>query len=262
VADLTGVRLKLERASQHIEAIRARCQAFTERDPPPFSSRIEQKPQPDGSVEYVAYAVVLEHPPHDLGAMIGDAVHNIRSALDYLVYELAPPNVRSKGKTQFPICDTEQKFTNSAYRIEGITGDERTLIERVQPFRSDDPRTDPLVVLNRLSNSDKHRLLVPVVAGVNLRDVWVGSSNADVNFTHVEFGAVEHDARIVAFTVRRRDSSSELVVEPSQPTLQITLDPRDTGLHDRSLPDVLRVVHHYVERDVIDSWFKYGYLPP
>src|SRR5688572_11329470 len=103
--DLTGVRLKLERARQHIEAIRARCEAFTDRDPLPFSSRVEQKQGPEGSIAYTAYAVVREQPPLDLGPIIGDAVHDIRSALDHLVYELAPPNVRSKDKTQFPICD-------------------------------------------------------------------------------------------------------------------------------------------------------------
>jgi hypothetical protein len=92
--DLTGVRLKLERAREHIEAIRARCEAFTDRDPPPFASRIEQKSAPEGSIEYTVYAVVREQPPLDLGPMIGDAVHNIRSALDYLIYELAPPKVR------------------------------------------------------------------------------------------------------------------------------------------------------------------------
>jgi hypothetical protein len=261
-ADLTGVRLKLERAREHIEAIRARCQAFTDREPPPFSSRIEQNSAPEGAVEYRVYAVVREQPPPDLAPMIGDAVHNIRSALDYLAYELAPPNVRSKGTTQFPICDTEQKFKSSAYRIEGITGNERELIERLQPFRSVNPRTAPLAVLNRLSNRDKHRLLVPVVAGVNLRDVWVGSDNADVRFTHLELGTVEHDALIVGFTARPKDSSQELVINPSRPTLQITLDPRDTGWTDRSLDDVLSVLHHYVERTVIDAWFRYGFLPP
>jgi hypothetical protein len=224
-ADLTEVRLKLDRAGQHIAAIRARCQEFIDRDPPPFSSRSGQTPGPEGSTEYTAYAVVREQPPRDLGPLIGDAVHNIRSALDYLIYELAPPNVRAKGTTQFPISLTPQKFTDSAFRIEGITGDERKLIERVQPYHSDHPRTHPLAVLNRLSNRDKHRLLVPVVAGMNLSDVWVGSDNAEGRFTHLKTGAISDGDRIVTFVASPKDPSQPMAVQPSRPTLHITLDP-------------------------------------
>jgi hypothetical protein len=194
--------------------------------------------------------------------MIGDAVHNIRSALDYLVYELAPPKVRRKRTTQFPIFLTQADFLGkSGAMIEGIAGDERKLIESVQPYRSDDPRTHPLAVLNRLSNRDKHRLLVPVVAAMDLSEVWVGSDNADGRFTYLKASTVEDGERIVTFVAIPKDPSQPMTVHPSRPTLQITLDPTETGLVDRSLDQVLSVIHHYVERSVIDAWFRHGFLP-
>jgi hypothetical protein len=186
------------------------------------------KPGPDGSVEYVLRAIVREQPPRGLALPIGDAIQNIRSALDHLVYELAPPNVRKKNKTQFPIYTDERRFKErSTSQIEGIVGDERTLIERVQPFNAPHGANDnPLTVLNQLSNRDKHRLLVPVIAAVSETDIWVASDNADIHFQRIESGPVKHDAEIVRFTARPKGRPKEMKVHP-QSGLEIQIS--DTG---------------------------------
>jgi hypothetical protein len=194
-------------------------------------------------------------------AVIGDAVHNIRSALDHLVYELAPPEVRRRRRTQFPIFMTEAGFRNQGLQqIDGITGDERTLIEKVQPYNaSDPPNDDPLAVLNRLSNLDKHRLLVPVIAAVSDTGVWVGSDNAEVNFTFIEPGAVEDGTKIVAFTTAPKDPTQPMAVHP-QSGLEIQL--ADTGSTYRSnVVGTLEMLHYHVRRWVMGLWFEHGYMP-
>jgi hypothetical protein len=113
--NLTGVRLKLDRAASHIDAIRDKALAFTGREPPPFGFRVEERELSDEVVEYTLYAVVREQPPRDFAPMIGDAIHNIRSALDHLVYELVPANLRDTVRTQFPIFTKE-----AAYRQEVV----------------------------------------------------------------------------------------------------------------------------------------------
>src|SRR5205809_138288 len=108
--DLSGVRLKLHRAKTHIDCVRRETNAFLERDPKPFGIRTDCTPGPDESVEYVLYAIVRERPPRELALPIGDAIQNIRAALDHLVYELATPKARKSIRLQFPIFVDECEF--------------------------------------------------------------------------------------------------------------------------------------------------------
>jgi len=109
----------------------------------------------------------------------------MRASLDYLVYELSPPEVRKKRKTQFPIFTEESDFKKYApSMIEGITGDNRDVIERMQPYNQTNvAANDPLAILNELSNRDKHRLLIPMIAAVDRMSVWVSSDNAEFTST-------------------------------------------------------------------------------
>src|SRR4051812_23942073 len=101
--ELSGVRLKLDRAQTHIDVLRDKTSAFRERKPAPFGFRTETTTKADELVEYVLYAVVREEPPRSLGPVIGDVLHNLRSALDHLVYELSTARARRSSNTQFPI---------------------------------------------------------------------------------------------------------------------------------------------------------------
>jgi hypothetical protein len=262
--DLSGVRLKLARAQTHIDAIRDKALAFRDRQPPPFGFRVEKRDLGE-RLEYTLYAVVREQPPRDFAPMIGDAVHNLRSALDHLVYEMAPEAVQrdEQARTQFPIATAEAAYRRDSKKmLEEITGDERTLIERLQPWYAspESPGENPLAILRELSNGDKHRLLVPVIAELDLSRVMIGSSGADIDITYVELGAVQHDDRIVAFTARPT-GVEEMAVEPHA-NLQIALSPADTGIAwNRSVEELLTVLHFHVAQMVIDWWFVYGRLP-
>jgi hypothetical protein len=147
--------------------------------------------------------------------------------------------------------------------IPGVEGDELTLIERIQPWHASPgrPEADPLEILRTLSNRDKHRLLVPVIAAVSWKDTMVGSDNASVNFAWISRSPIEHDAKIVVLTAFPL-GEGKMTVQP-QSALQLALPFADAPIdRDRSLDDLLRTLHHYVEHTVIDMWFKYGWLPP
>ena len=261
--DLSGDYRTLDQAAAHIVTLREKINAFRGGEPPPFEFRAESAPRGGNSVEHRLFAVVRESPPRTLAPIIGDAIHNIRSALDYLVYELAPPEVRATGSTQFPIFRDEDGFkTRGSKMLTGITGDERMLIERAQPYiASNPPRHDPLAILQKLSNDDKHRLLVPMIAAVSSQNVWVGADNADIEFTHIASGPVEHDTRIVTFTATPRDRSKGMTVHP-QSGLEIQL--AGTGANDRDIEvaDLLGMLHSHVRHTVIGAWFEYGFMPP
>jgi hypothetical protein len=142
-----------------------------------------------------------------------------------------------------------------------------TLIERYQPYkRTDPPSNDPLSVLRRLSNKDKHRLLLPVVAAVDDSNNWIAYDNAIIDFTYYAPGPVKHDTKIMAFTARPKDPSEQMHVDPMS-GLEIQLG--ETGMFfpegvtiTMEICDFLEYLWHHVSHTVIDMWFKYGYLPP
>ena len=165
--NLDGVRVKLGRAKQHIEELQSVLAPTSN----PSSFSLSRAPA-DGNPSRIEYRVV-ELPVVDpmAGAIVGDIVHNLRSALDHVAWQLVlldggQPNDR----TAFPLHEarTNRKGNPRQLVIEpGIT-DARIMaaVEAMQPFSEanygHDPATDALGIVGRLNNIDKHRLLLPV----------------------------------------------------------------------------------------------------
>lgn len=113
----------------------------------------------------------MPDPPLIIGLLIGDCVHNLRSALDHIVYALIWTNPARLGrppseKAMFPICDTRQGYLHQIKqlkRLDGIPETVAALIETLQPYHNREKGLDhtlhPLWVLNKLENIDKHRRL-------------------------------------------------------------------------------------------------------
>ena len=99
---------------------------------------------------------------------IGECIHNLRSALDNLAYALArlktdPPT--RPWTIYFPIFGEQGRFNNNGRAsIAQLPPAAADAIERLQPFqrtgaRQDGtPEQDLLLLLQALSNSDKHRV--------------------------------------------------------------------------------------------------------
>jgi len=82
VADrLPLIFYKVERAEKHIEDLLLACEAFFDSKP----YEIEIKVDPDKS-ERSYHLVRMAEVPDEIMLICGDAIHNLRSALDYLAY--------------------------------------------------------------------------------------------------------------------------------------------------------------------------------
>jgi hypothetical protein len=260
--DLSGVLLKLDRAKTHIDLFGEQVRTFSERDPKPFGFRTESESGPDEATTYHLFAVIREEPPRELALPFGDAIQNMRSALDHLVYELATPKARKSRNLQFPIFTDECKFkVRSPPMLKSIKGDERTLIERVQPYIATNvPSDDPLAVLHRLSNRDKHHLLVPMVAALGQPSTWVAWSDGDIRFTYIAKGPVEQDTKMVSFTATPEDPTANMKVTPSA-DLEIQVGGNGIIGYDIAATDLLDMLHYHVRHWVIGMWFDYGVMP-
>lgn len=103
--------------------------------------------------------------PEDWPAIIGDVLHNLRGALDHVVWHLTSKHLGHEPPrpTQilFPIALEQEKLTTGGSKItlESMDPGARAVIEAAQPFHADVPDAHPLAVLKYLSDRDKHRAI-------------------------------------------------------------------------------------------------------
>lgn len=113
---LFGCQLKLDRAYHHTDSLYHAVQGFLDRNP--------HEPAPEIEVEagqYVVSMKVRDIPPPWWSTIIGDIVHNLRSALDHLAYQLVLANGHKPGgKTGYPIF-SEDPFGSKADKRSGET---------------------------------------------------------------------------------------------------------------------------------------------
>jgi hypothetical protein len=175
MASLSGCRAKTERAKQHLRDLYGAYQGFIQLNP--YGIVLDHDPD---TGERVWRARVSHNPPLAWAPTIGDIVHNLRAALDYLAWELVIAGGGTPDKhTQFPVRYTPEKTpgehkTAIEGQVEGAGADAVTLIDRIQPYRSSEPERHPLYVLHTLDIRDKHQLLLVVGAALTNNEVGIG----------------------------------------------------------------------------------------
>jgi hypothetical protein len=119
----------------------------------------------DGSVHLFRLRFTAQPDVWRWALLLGDTLHNLRCALDHLVYALA---VRQTGKDppdddralMFPICSNPEHWNRSKRRIASLNEATQAAIERVQPYNrlKAGQWFMPLWWLAQLNDIDKHRL--------------------------------------------------------------------------------------------------------
>src|SRR3954447_18780775 len=95
-----GPKLKIERAERHIAELQAATDAFLGRDPYP----VIVKDDAERGLRYVSLNVRETIPP-SFGLIAGDAIHNLRSALDIMLCDIALGCGAKKRKARFPFAE-------------------------------------------------------------------------------------------------------------------------------------------------------------
>lgn len=100
--------------------------------------------------------------PQRFGLIAGDCLQNLRSCLDYLVWELVLPARNTPTERHgFPICKQHKGWKGAlrAGRVEGIPDEAVRIIESLQPCLLHEPERyeNPLYLLDHLANVNKHR---------------------------------------------------------------------------------------------------------
>lgn len=110
---------------------------------------------------------IKDQPKNEWGLIIGDAVHNMRSAMDHLVWQLSRQVVDNPSRDiDFPIFATKPTGDALRKRIKHLPPEARKVIRSLQPYNRPDKAGDhKLYLLSALDNADKHRSLSIVAYG-------------------------------------------------------------------------------------------------
>lgn len=187
---LDGPRLKVRRAKSEVDAFGRIEQTFwKETDYKVVRAEFNPKTQ-----KYAYRVSMKTSPSQELGVLIGEMAHNLRSALDGLVYQLALLETDTPASnTQFPIFLVGRtkkrrrgkrkgliphfegmRLSDGRSMIRSLRLEHQTIIEGLQPYkRGRQGHRDPLFLLREINNADKHRL-IQVVGFKPTGLLWTG----------------------------------------------------------------------------------------
>jgi hypothetical protein len=163
----SAARAKIKQGRRHIEAVQRLLDEhnstlrFTPDIPEQLSSRI-----PPGSIVVTFGSIAFTGVPEEAITTIGDAIHNLRSALDVLAAEMARLNDPTAQKVAFPFPDTEANLKRHIKdRNFGRCGPKAIeILEQIQPYYGGN---DLLRHLHQLDITDKHEILLPVGVAIS-----------------------------------------------------------------------------------------------
>lgn len=176
------IEAKIRRAGDHAEELGVFTQDWLENGPQAVLHIDTDGDWDVGSVE-------VPPVPPELPVILGDVVHNLRSALDHLVYELVIAlNLKPGGHNYFPIAYDKDEFRRMTTARKDTKGRRRRgsldpipadhdivkVIRGHQPYNRRDsyykpgtpadapftPEMEWLAVMQRMWNIDKHRMLL------------------------------------------------------------------------------------------------------
>ena len=174
-----GSRLKIERAEKHIRDINALLEEFVASD---FYS-VEIETNGHCCPNYLRFHIDTSGFRLDIAAVvIGDALHNLRSALDLLYYAaILECGGRPTRWTRFPVFDTgkdvENKLREALKKKQITTGIQELLLDTIKPYEAGNYA---LWAVNELNITDKHQLLIPTLQLMRFVGICLEDEKGDV----------------------------------------------------------------------------------
>ena len=185
----TGIYCKLDRADEHVQTLHREIGSALNLADNGLSPDPNPKPN-----EFSLVARVRIIPDIAWSVRIGECVHDLRSALDHLAWQLASKhgNGTVPDGSEFPVFHDRAKYSalgkagspargSGLYKIRGIAPNVQAEIATVQPFNPPGKDLNPLWLVHELSNFDKHRML-------HLTTTIRGTTEITVTFTFLNSG--------------------------------------------------------------------------
>ena len=264
---LKAARCKILRGRQRLQELQDAERLLND----PDEERVVIDFHPDDQC-HIASLVLRQLPPPDFALTLGECIHNLRCALDYVTWQLAlkrkgrEPTRREAQQISFPISDRPEWFAGAA--VLAHIDDEAAAELALHQLYSErlDKSHDPslLRVLRELSNEDKHRLIVVSAQAMNLATADVRWVNPLATSLRSESIAFEEDGPITPpFPFKL--AAERMITEPpevaaftefdvrKQPESRIVFEGSGQRLHLRKLDALADCIEFIVDR--FDSYF-------
>lgn len=179
-------RVKLRQAGAHVERFAKEAADYLQSSRAGFNYVIDDEA---GTIDVVLRADF--DPPVGLGAIVGDVLHNLRSALDAIAWEACQRTgveltTKQQRRIYFPITWQPAQWEDATKPLIGVSPDHLepsstcsrgTSTSRVDNWGVEIPtefaKNEPLWQLNELAKVDRHRTLHPLLAQAG--DTWLGT---------------------------------------------------------------------------------------
>ena len=200
VNQLLPIRDRLRRAGEHLREIEGLLRSFYSDQP---YSLITGQFDPDAHEIRYAFGQVFDPPPVRLATLSGEVLHDLRSSLDHLAWELVEQNQPGAAteQTHFPLLKVpptanKKGVSPPPYVPGSVSSTALGLIEREQPYQLGSSYVaHPLYVLHELNVIDKHRHIT--VRGVRSEGTYIAGPVSHFAFTARLVSASEWGAEIV-----------------------------------------------------------------
>lgn len=192
-----GARLKLERAKQHIKDFHSRAETFCE------STSAHLFVENDAHTRERTLTVEVDTTvPDEFSLITGDAVHNLRSSLDHLTWDIIRPfSPERPHDVQFPFVRKAEGFESAIpHRQIQLAGEE--VVQRFRELKPYPGGDDLLYGLHQLDIADKHQLILTVQSLVgferlDIRDI--DPTAPEIIIEKTAFSRVGKDNRIAVW---------------------------------------------------------------
>jgi len=177
-------------------------------DERPYGINFQALTRPSGLVS--ARFIVEEPMPVELSLLSADLIHNVRVALDHVLARMKETFGGNTNRGSFPVCTTEASWQDDRTQRSLSRLDVRAVafIQHEQPLNRADPSADPLAIVHRLDNVDKHKMLHPAFVypgaerGVDLVRVLRPKFVKVAANCWVAGEPLDHDTELARFLVR------------------------------------------------------------
>jgi hypothetical protein len=179
-------RVKLRQAEAHVEQFAFAGAKYLETSEAGFDYITNDQA---GTIDVVLRAKF--DPPMVLGAIVGDVLHNLRSALDAIAWETcvragAVLTEKQERDIYFPITCEPERWPAASKRLVGVPAAQVQAFEYLQPWYFDEQgrqlgvdipkefaKSEPLWRLHEMAKVDRHRTSHPLLARAG--DTWLGT---------------------------------------------------------------------------------------
>jgi hypothetical protein len=171
-AILAGPNLKVKRAHRHIDELQRMTDPLDHSLYKITVSKVRRSVLHLDATDYQLTYRPKEPIPETLALIVGDAVHNLRAALDHLAagilrrWHPKPPD-----RPFFPMHPERKRLVTDRHLTaieEALPGAAELILKEIRPENGRDER---LWSFNSLDNLDKHNLIIPAVSVISVNHI-------------------------------------------------------------------------------------------